>query len=68
MDRDPIWLAGHRVRNNRRASVEKVELRNRSLSARFTARLRAGAHRYRILVPQTPGYVRCTSRFVRFVR
>ncbi|HEX7255126.1 MAG TPA: hypothetical protein VF236_04295 [Gaiellaceae bacterium] len=57
-----------RLTRTRWANVKKIQLRNRNLSARFTARLRPGAHRYRILVPATPGYLRATSRFVRVVR
>lgn len=45
-------------------NVRRVRLRNRNLSARFTARLPRGAHRVRIAVDQTPGYLRATSRFV----
>jgi hypothetical protein len=32
---------------------------------RFTARLPRGIHRVRASVPQTPGYLRATSAFVR---
>jgi hypothetical protein len=49
-------------------NVKKVRIRNRNLSARFTARLPRGTHRVRIAVDQTPGYLRATSRFVRVTR
>ncbi|HYZ91447.1 MAG TPA: hypothetical protein VFA34_03525 [Actinomycetota bacterium] len=47
------------------ANVKKIHIRQRNLSARFTARLPRGFQRVRIFVPQTPGYLRGTSRFVR---
>lgn len=56
-----------RLRNNRWANVKKVQLRNRNLSTRFRVRLPRGTHRVRMFVPQTPGYLRSTSRFVRVV-
>lgn len=56
-----------RLRNNRWANVKKVQLRARNLSARFRVRLPRGTHRVRMFVPQTPGYLRSTSRFVRVV-
>ena len=62
-----VWFQ-RRLRANRWANVKRIQLRNRNLSARFTARLRPGAHRYRITVPQTPGYLRGRSAFVRVVR
>jgi hypothetical protein len=57
-----------RLRTGRWVRVKRVRLRNRNLSARFTARLPRGVHRVRIAVPQTPGYLAATSRFVRVVR
>jgi hypothetical protein len=45
-------------------TVKKVQLRGNRLSVRFTARLPRGLHRVRAFVPQTPGYLRATSRFV----
>lgn len=62
-----VWFQ-RRLRNNRWANVKKVQLRQRNLSARFTARLPRGVQRVRIFVPQTPGYLRGTSAFVRVVR
>jgi hypothetical protein len=62
-----VWFQ-RRVTRTRWANVKKIQLRNRNLSARFTARLPRGAMRIRILVPQTPGYLRATSAFVRVVR
>jgi hypothetical protein len=53
-----------RVTATRWATVRRVQLRNRNLSAVFRARLPRGSQRVRILVPQTPGYLRTTSRFV----
>lgn len=63
-----VVIFQRRLRNGRWARVKRVQLRNRNLSARFTARLPRGVHRVRIAVPQTPGYLRATSRFVRVVR
>jgi hypothetical protein len=57
-----------RLQNGRWAKVKRVQLRNRNLSARFTARLPRGVHRVRIAVPQTPGCLGATSPFVRVVR
>ncbi len=57
-----------RLRNGRWARVKRVQLRNRNLSARFTALLPRGVHRVRIAVPQTPGYLGATSAHVRVVR
>jgi hypothetical protein len=45
------------------AGAEKVHLRRRNLSARFSARLPRRTQRVRIFVPQTPGYLRATRRF-----
>lgn len=53
-----------RVSRTAWATVRRVRLPGRNLSARFTARLPRGTHRVRILVPQTPGYLRATSAFV----
>lgn len=57
-----VWFQ-RRVRT-RWVNVKKIQLRQRNLSARFTARLPRGFQRVRIFVPQTPGYLRTTSRFV----
>ena len=46
-------------------TIKRVRLRTRSLSARFRANLPPGFHRVRMVVPQTPGYLRGTSAFVR---
>lgn len=53
-----------RITRTRWATVKRVQLRARNLSATFTARLPRGTQRVRISVPQTPGYLRTTSRFV----
>jgi hypothetical protein len=53
-----------RLTASRWATVRRVQLRGRNLSARFRARLPRGTQRVRIVVPQTPGYLRATSRFV----
>ncbi|HEY7708307.1 MAG TPA: hypothetical protein VH968_14175 [Gaiellaceae bacterium] len=63
-----IVLFQRRLRGDRWATVKRIQLRNRNLSARFTARLPRGTQRVRILVPATPGYLRTTSRFVRVTR
>ena len=59
-----VWFQ-RRATRMRWVNVKKIQLRQRNLSARFTARLPRGTQRVRILVPQTPGYLRTTSRFVR---
>lgn len=53
-----------RLTASRWATVRRVRLRATNLSALFTARLPLGSSRVRISVPQTPGYLRTTSRFV----
>jgi hypothetical protein len=53
-----------RINRTRWATVKRVRL-NRSLTARFTARLPSGTRWVRASVPQTPGYLRTTSAFVR---
>lgn len=58
-----VWFQ-RRVSGSRWANVKKIQLRGTNLSAQFTARLPRGTHRVRILVPQTPGYLRATSAFV----
>ena len=58
-----VWFQ-RRVTRTRWANVKKVQLRARNLSALFTARLPSGTQRVRISIPQTPGYLRTTSRFV----
>lgn len=57
-----------RLIGTRWAKVKRVQLRGTNLSAQFRARLPRGVHRVRILVPQTPGYLRATSAHVRVVR
>jgi hypothetical protein len=59
-----VWFQ-RRVSRTRWTNVKKVHIRNRNLSARFTARLPRGVQRVRVFIPQTPGYLRTTSRFVR---
>ena len=54
-----------RVGANRWVNVKKVHTTRRNLSARFRVRLPRGMHRVRLFIPQTPGYLRTTSRFVR---
>lgn len=54
-----------RVSRTRWVNVKKLQTRRRNLSVRFRARLPRGFQRVRILVPQTPGYLRATSRFAR---
>jgi hypothetical protein len=54
-----------RVGRTRWVNVKKLQTRRRNLSVRFTARLPRGVQRVRILLPQTPGYLRTTTRFVR---
>jgi hypothetical protein len=54
-----------RVGRTRWVNVKKIQTRRRNLSVRFTARLPRGVQRVRILIPQTPGYLRTTTRFVR---
>lgn len=59
-----VWFQ-RRVSRTRWVNVKRIRLRQRNLSARFTARLPRGVQRVRIFVPQTPGYLRTTSRFAR---
>jgi hypothetical protein len=59
-----IWFQ-RRVTESRWTTVKKVRLRGDRLSVRFTTRLPRGMHRVRASVPQTPGYLRATSAFVR---
>lgn len=63
-----VVLFQRRITASRWATVRRVRLRSRNLSARFTARIPRGTHRVRISVPQTPGYLHATSRFVRVTR
>jgi hypothetical protein len=58
-----VWFQ-RRINRTRWATVKRVRL-NRSLTARFTARLPRGARWVRAVAPQTPGYLRATSAFVR---
>lgn len=58
------WLQ-RRVTRTRWINVKKLQTVRRNLSARFRVRLPRGVHRVRIVTPQTPGYLRGTSRFVR---
>jgi hypothetical protein len=62
-----VWFQ-RRVTATRWTTVKKIQIRGRNLSATFTARLSRGTNRVRILVPQTPGYLRATSRFVKVTR
>jgi hypothetical protein len=59
-----IWFQ-RRFTESRWQTVKKVRLRGDRLGVRFTARLPRGIHRVRAFVPQTPGYLRATSTFVR---
>jgi hypothetical protein len=63
-----VVIFQRRLRTGRWARVKRVQLRRGNLSARFTANLPRGAHRVRIAVPQTPGYLGATSAHVRVVR
>jgi hypothetical protein len=54
-----------RVGRTRWVNVKRIQTRRRNLSVRFQARLPRGAQRVRLLIPQTPGYLRTTTRFVR---
>jgi hypothetical protein len=54
-----------RVGRTRWVNVKKIQTRRRNLSARFRARLPRGVQRVRLVIPQTPGYLRATTRFVR---
>src|ERR687896_2281656 len=58
-----VWFQ-RRVTRTRWANVRRVRLRARNLSAVFTARLPRGSQRVRMFIPQTPGYLRTTSRFM----
>jgi hypothetical protein len=62
-----VWFQ-RRITATRWATAKKIQLRGSNLSATFTARLPRGTNRVRILVPQTPGYLRGTSRFVKVTR
>jgi hypothetical protein len=57
-----VWFQ-RRVSRARWVNVKKIHIRQRNLSARFTARLPRGMQRVRLFIPQTPGYLRATSRF-----
>jgi hypothetical protein len=57
-----VWFQ-RRVSRTKWVNVKKVHLTRRNLSARFSARLPRSTQRVRIFVPQTPGYLRATSRF-----
>lgn len=63
-----VVLFQRRISRTSWATVKRVRLRSSRLSATFTARIPRGTHRVRILVPQTPGYLRSTSAFVRVTR
>jgi hypothetical protein len=58
-----VWFQ-RRVTRTRWANVRRVQLRRGNLSAVFTANLPSGTQRVRVFIPQTPGYLRTTSRFV----
>lgn len=62
-----IWFQ-RRISSSEWRTVKRIQLRPGRLSARFTARLPRGTHRVRAFVPQTPGYLRATSAFVRVSR
>lgn len=59
-----IWFQ-RRVGPDQWRTVKRVRLRGNRLGAAFTARLPFGIHRVRAFIPQTPGYLRATSPFVR---
>jgi hypothetical protein len=59
-----IWFQ-RRISGTQWRTVKKVRLPGNRLSVAFTARLPRGMHRVRAFVPQTPGYLRATSDFVR---
>jgi hypothetical protein len=63
-----VVLFQRRISRTSWATVRRVRLRSSTLRARFSARIPRGTHRVRILVPQTPGYLRATSAFVRITR
>jgi hypothetical protein len=63
-----VVLFQRRITRTRWATVRRVRLRSSTLRTRFAARIPRGTHRVRILVPQTPGYLRATSAFVRVTR
>jgi hypothetical protein len=63
-----VVLFQRRISTSSWATVRRVRLRSSRLGARFAARIPRGTHRVRILVPQTPGYLMSTSRFVRVTR
>jgi hypothetical protein len=58
-----VWIQ-RRINRTRWATVKRVRL-SRTLSARFTVRLPSGTRWVRASVPQTPGYLRTTSDFIR---
>jgi hypothetical protein len=58
-----VWFQ-RRVNRTRWTTVKRVRLSG-TLTARFTARLPRGARWVRAVAPQTPGYLRVTSAFVR---
>jgi hypothetical protein len=58
-----VWFQ-RRVNRTRWTTVKRVQFR-RGLTARFTARLPRGTRWVRAVTPQTPGYLRATSAFVR---
>lgn len=60
-----VVLFQRRVTRSRWRTVRRVRVATDNLSATFTARLPRGVQRVRIVVPQTPGYLRGFSAFVR---
>ena len=58
-----VWFQ-RRINRTRWLTVKRVHL-SRTLTARFRARLPRGARWVRAVTPQTPGYLRATSAFVR---
>ena len=59
-----IWFQ-RRISSSEWRTVKRIRLRGDRMSATFTARLPRGIQRVRAFVPQTPGYLRATSQFVR---
>lgn len=58
-----VWFQ-RRVGRTKWVTVRRVKLRH-GLTARFTARVPRATRWVRAMTPQTPGYLRATSRFIR---
>jgi len=58
-----VWFQ-RRINRTKWLTVKRVRV-SRTLTARFTARLPRGTRWVRAVTPQTPGYLRATSDFVR---